>query len=56
MQKLLIRRKTELLKYDTGADFYLADLGIPSEVYAKFGIVQPKEFMNSGLLYIKKRK
>lgn len=52
----LAAMKTELLKYDDGVDFYLADLGIPSKVYTKFGIVQPKEFMNSGLLYIKRQK
>lgn len=48
----LAAMKSELLKYESGIEFYLADLGIPSDIYAKFGITQPKEFKKSGLLYL----
>jgi NAD(P)H-hydrate epimerase len=46
----LAAMKTELLPLVGGIDIYLADLGLPREVYSKFGLEQPDGFKMSGLL------
>ena len=46
----LAAMKTELLPLVQNVDLYLADLGLPQDVYAQFGIEQPEEFKVYGLL------
>jgi NAD(P)H-hydrate epimerase len=46
----LAAMKTELLPLARYIDIYLADLGLPRDVYTQSGIEQPEEFKVSGLL------
>ena len=46
----LAAMKTELLPLTKDIDMFLADIGLPEEVYNKFGLEQPGEFKRSSLL------
>ncbi len=46
----LAAMKTELIPLLTHSKIYLADLGLPKEVYTGFGIEQPKGFSESGIV------
>jgi len=46
----LAAMKTELLPLTKDIDIFLADIGLPEEVYNKFGLEQPGEFKRSSLL------
>ena len=41
--------KTELIKFGHGPDLYVADIGIPGDLYKRFGIRQP-DFGQSGIV------
>ena len=41
--------KTELIKFGHGPDLYIADIGIPGDLYEHFGIRQP-DFGQSGIV------
>ena len=41
--------KTELIKFGHGPDLYVADIGIPGDLYKHFGIRQP-DFGQSGIV------
>lgn len=45
----LAAMKKELLKQLDNASIYLADIGIPSKIYAEFGVLQP-DFSHSGII------
>ena len=47
----LAAMKTELLPLLGNIDIYIADLGLPHEVYTKFGLELPEKFKLSGLLH-----
>jgi NAD(P)H-hydrate epimerase len=46
----LAAMKTELMLFLENTLMLIADLGLPKEVYAKFGLEQPTGFRTSGLL------
>ena len=41
--------KTELIKFGYGPSLYIADIGIPKELYDHFGIHQP-DFRQAGIV------
>ena len=45
----LAAMKNELLKQADNASIYIADIGIPSRIYAEFGVKQP-DFSFSGII------
>ena len=51
----LAAMKKELLKQANNASIYLADIGIPSKIYAEFGVMQP-DFSHSGIIKLLKSK
>jgi hypothetical protein len=42
--------KTELIPLLNNRQIFLADLGLPSAVYEEFGITQPSQFKESGVV------
>jgi|GEM_PF-5476323 len=48
----LAAMKTELIPLLDNTNILIADLGLPMEVYKKFGIEQPTEFKESGIIRI----
>lgn len=46
----LATMKTELLPIIDSHQIYIADLGIPNQIYNKFGVKFPAEFNQSGIL------
>ncbi len=51
----LAAMKKELLKQADNASIYLADIGIPSNIYTEFGLRQP-DFSHSGIIKLLKSK
>lgn len=46
----LASMKTELIPFLDNTLIFIADLGLPREVYARFGLKQPEGFRQSGLI------